>query len=185
MTALYLQAAAVLAISVLAFVLVTKAAWPANVYLFGRFRLWLRGVPERWKRFRDPAYRRRQEAVDRYLQIFGGLVALRAQRDQIGRGRREAGPAETRFLDALAEDVDARYAGLQLVAVEYLRRLEAETVGDIVDRLNADVFQGRAPTADLRAFIEEERELIGASPMLAADHSLRLARRFGAYARAA
>ncbi|HTM69038.1 MAG TPA: hypothetical protein VL426_07135 [Candidatus Binatia bacterium] len=180
MTALYLQAAAVLAISILAFALVTKAAWPSNVYLYGRLRGWLRSRPEAWKRFRDPAYRRRQESVDHYLSIFGSLLVLRAQRDKIARDRREAGDAAARFLDALAEDVDARYQGMQVVAQEYMRGLGAEVVGDIADRLNADLFQGRRPAEDLRAFLEEERALISGSPEFAADHAKRLTARFAA-----
>lgn len=178
MTALYLKAAAVLAISVFAFILVSKAAWSSNVYLFGLFRAWCRSRPEAWKRLRDPEYRRRQESVDQYLSIFGGLIALRAQRDQIGKNRTDAGPAATSFLDALAEDVTARYQGMQLVAQEYLRRLDAQGIGDIADRLNADLFAGRASAADLRAFIEEERVLITASPEYAADHAKRMTARF-------
>lgn len=182
MTALYLQAAAVLAVSILAFVLVTKVAWPSNVYLYKVWRARIRKVPEQWKRFRDAAYRRRQENVDRYLEIFGGLLALRAQRGAVARQRADAGEAQRRWLDALAEDIDARFAGMQLVAVEYLKTLDAEAVGDIADRLNADIFKGRAPAEELRAFLEEERGLIGGSPEFAADHAQRLTRRFGAYA---
>lgn len=179
MTVLYVKAALVVAISLAAFILVTKAAWPSNVLIFKAFAGWCRSLPDKWRRFRDPDYRRRMEAVDRYENVFGSLVVLVAQRASYQRQRAEArGDFGIRVFDAFIEEADAKIEGLRLIAVEIMRTLDADALDAIVARLNEATFDGRAPADGLRSFLEEERELIVASPHLAAGHAQRLIRRF-------
>lgn len=179
MTALYVKAALVVAISLFAFILVTKAAWPSNVMLFKAFAGWCRTLPDKWKRFRDPAYRRRMEAVDRYENVFGGLVVLVAQRASYQRQRAEArGEFGIRVFDAFIEEADAKIEGLRLIAVEVMRTMDAEAADAVADRINAATFDGRASRDEIRSFLEEERGLIAATPHLAAGHARRLIRRF-------
>lgn len=182
MTALYLQAALVVAISLAAFLLVTKAAWPANRMLFKAFAAWCRSLPDAWRRMRDPAYRKRRELVENYGGTFGGLLQLRAQRAGYERQRSEAGDFGIRFIDAMVADLDAKIEGMQLIAVELMRGLDADGVAAIAEDLNAKAFAGRAPDDALRSFLEEERELIVRSPHFAVDHVKRLILRFKAYA---
>ncbi len=179
MTVLYVRAALVVAIALAAFILVTKAAWPSNALIFRAFAGWCRSLPDKWKRFRDPDYRRRMEAVGRYENVFGSLVVLVAQRASYLRQRAEArGDFGTRVFDAFIEEADAKIEGLRLIAVEIMRTLDAEAVEAIATRLNEATFDGRAPIDGLRSFLEEERGLIVASPHLAAGHAQRLIRRF-------
>jgi hypothetical protein len=176
---LYLKAALVAAVSLFAFILVTKAAWPSNVLLFRAFAGWCRTLPDKWKRYRDPVYRRRMETVDQYESVFGGLVALSAQRMAYQRKRGEAqGDFGVLVLDAFIDEVDLKTEGMRLIAVEFMRRLGDDGIAAIADRINAETFGGRASAADIRAFIEEERDVIVGSPHLAAGHAQRLIRRF-------
>lgn len=179
MAALYLKAALVVAISLAAFILVTKAAWPSNVMIFKAFTGWLRTLPDKWKRFRDPAYRRRMEAVDRYENVFGSLVVLSAQRASYQRQRAESrGEFGVRVFDAFIEEADAKIEGLRLIAVEIMRTLDAESADAVADRINAATLDGRASREEIRAFLEDERDLIVSSPHQAAGHARRLIRRF-------
>src|SRR5512142_747953 len=114
MTVLYVKAALVVAISLFAFILVSKAAWPSNVMIFRAFAAWCRSLPDKWKRFRDPDYRRRMEAVDRYESVFGSLVVLVAQRASYQRQRAESqGEFGIRVFSAFIDEADAKIEGLR------------------------------------------------------------------------
>src|SRR5688572_1086260 len=178
MTALYLKAAAVLAISVIAFILVTKVAWPSNVYLFGLFRAWLRTIPEKWKRLRDPVYRRRMKAIENYEAAMGGLVSLRARRDNLDLQRGDETGALGRWLDRQYAEADAQYEGMRYVAAELLRRMTDDEASAIAGHLHQVTFERKVPMAELRTFIDEERRIVAQSPHLVADHVKRLVARF-------
>ncbi len=179
MAALYLKAALVVAISLLAFILVTKAAWPSNVMLFKAFAAWCRTLPDKWRRLRDPVHRRRMEAADRYEQVFGGLAVLVAQRASYQRQLADAkGEFGERVLGAFIEEADAKIEGMRLIAVEVMRTLDEETIGAIADRLNATTFDGRASRDEIAAFLADERSLIVETSHHAAGHARRLIRRF-------
>ena len=182
MTALYLKAALVVAISLVAFLVVMKVAWPSNVMLFKAFVAWCRSLPETRRRMRDPAYRLRRELVENYGRAFGGLMQLRAQRAGFERRRPEAGEFGQRFIDAAIADLDSKIVGMQYIAVEFMRRLDADGIAAIADDLNAKAFGGKAAPDALRAFLEEERDLIVRTPHFAVDHVKRLIRRFAACA---
>ncbi|HTK04030.1 MAG TPA: hypothetical protein VL500_00430 [Candidatus Eisenbacteria bacterium] len=178
MTALYLKAAAVLAISVIAFVLVSKAAWPSNVYLFKLWRAWARTLPDKWKRLRDPAYRRRMKAIETYESAFGGLYGLRARRDQLDEQRRDENGALGRWLQRQYAEADVQFEGMKFIAIELMRRMGEEEAAAIAGHLHEVTFEGKVPLADLRKFLEDERAVIERSPHLVVDHVKRLTQRF-------
>jgi len=156
---LILEAVAVLALAAVSFVVVTIYAWPANVAAARGIAAWWRSLPVKIRMLRDPAFRRRQETVDRYESVIGSFMIAHALRQR-------------------SADGDVMYEANRLVAAAYLERLTDEEVAVIAAHLNAELFEGKASEADLRAFLAEERTLAAASPQYLGDHVPRLIRRF-------
>jgi hypothetical protein len=181
LTVLYVKAGFVLAVSLLAFILVTRAAMPANRMVARSIAAWLRTLPERWRRLRDSAYRARAERIDRYEMVMGGLIVARAERDRTARSLAEVAGSGTfgeRMFETMRDEASMRYEGITLVAAAYLKDLREPELTDVATHVATSIFSGRVPVDEVRAFLEEERAIAERTPQLMADHAVRLIRRF-------
>lgn len=181
LTVLYIKAALVVAVSLLAFILVTRAAMPANRMVARSIAAWLRTLPERWRRLRNPAYRARAERLDRYEAVMGGLITARAERDRAARALSEVAGSGTfgeRMFETMRDEASTRYEGIALVAAAYLKELREPELTEVATHVATSVFSGRASVDEVRSFLEDERAIAERTPALMADHAMRLIRRF-------
>lgn len=181
LTVLYIKAGLVLAVSLLAFILVTKAAMPANRMVARAIAAWFRTLPERWRRLRNPAYRARAERLERYESVMGGLIVARAERDRAARALSEVAGSGTfgeRMFETMRDEASARYEGIALVAAAYLKDLREPELTEVATHVAMSVFSGRASVDEVRSFLEDERVIAERTPALMADHAIRLIRRF-------
>lgn len=191
---LYVKAAALVAFALMLTVGVTALAWRSNLYFVRRAIAWCRGLPERRRAARDPAFRaarernaRDAEILDQYEVMTGMLILARTRRRHSERIIEEHGGADAPQTALVAKrheaDLDA-HVGQRTVIGAYFARLTDDDIGAIARGVNIKVFGGRVPPAELEAFFREERERIAATEYLADTHFARLVGRFAVYAEA-
>jgi hypothetical protein len=189
---LYLKAAFLVAFALALTVAVTALAWRSNLYFLRRAVAWCRGLPERRRAARDPAFRAARERavcdaeiLDQYEVMTGMLILARTRRRHSERILEEHGGAEAPQTALVAErheaDLEA-HVGQRTVIGAYFARLTDDDIAAIARGVNAKAYGGRIPQAELEAFFREERERIAENEYLADTHFVRLVGRFAAYA---
>jgi hypothetical protein len=158
-------------------VLIVMRTWPKG---FG-IREFARGIRElvavRWRMVRDPAYRKRMAAADKYMAAACMMFIARSAYQSVQQepspkeGREDA--RERRLANALETVLDVRKGAVSIVL-----DLDDEALPLVAEGVRERWLRNTGSVDDIVAFLKEEQALLKESPYLMDTHLLRFTQRF-------
>ena len=170
----YVKAALLVVIGVLFLIGVTVTGWQAKVAFVQYIVTWCRGIPARFRAWRDPELKRERERITTDIAQFKRYTRLLsllqdAYLDAYIRVQNDSGSPPL---------VNAHTMSCETV-VAYFIALSDDDITALARGVRDFLLLGAASVGEVEAFLREERERLSETPFLADTHLARLMSRFG------
>ncbi len=172
----YVKAALLVVIGVLLLIGVTVTGWQAKVAFVQHIVAWCRGIPARFRAWRDPELKRERERVTTDIAQFKRYTRLLSL-------------LQDAYLDAYIRVVQNDGGGSpplvnahtmsRETVVAYFIALSDDDITALARGVRDFLLLGAASVGEVEAFLREERERLSETPFLADTHLTRLMSRFG------